>query len=111
MSWSTHACNFFAATDVVNRVEHLRRLMLIHSCIYYEMDANVVSDHKWQEWADELATLQLLHGHKFGFYDTAFDGWDGSTGHHLPLRDAAVVMVAQRLLANPCLTKTVNLFA
>lgn len=111
MDWSKHACNLFAPEGVASRVEHLRRLMLVHSCIYYDMNTNVVNDHKWQEWADELTTLQLLHGHEFGFYDQAFEGWNGSTGYHLPLGDADVIRAAQRLLANPWVSKPVNLFA
>lgn len=99
--WPKKACSLFTTPEVANRVEHLRRLMLIHSCIYYEMNTSVVSDHRWQEWADELTTKQMLFGEAFGFYDKAFAGWDGSTGYHLPLRDVNVVNAAHKLLRNP----------
>ena len=108
MTWPAHACNLFAPPEVVNRVEHLRRLMLIHSCIYYEMNTSVVSDHKWQEWADELTTLQLLYGHEFGFYDKAFSEWTAATGCHLPLNDPDVANAAKKLLR---ITAAVDLFA
>ena len=58
--WRNKASSLFALPEVVSRVEHLRRLMLVHSCIYYELNTNVVSDHKWQEWANELTSLQKI---------------------------------------------------
>lgn len=106
--WTKTPCNLFAPAEVVTRVAHLRRLMLVHSCIYYEMDTNVVSDHKWQEWADELVSLQLLYGEVFGFYDRAFAGWTAATGCHLPLNDPDVTNAAKKLLR---ITAAVDLFA
>lgn len=62
----------------------MRRLLLVHSHIYYRLDDSLVSDHKWQEWADYLALLQCYYGWEAGFYDRYFEDWDGSTGYHLP---------------------------
>lgn len=73
-----------------------RRLMLVHSCIYYKLDDSLVSDHKWQEWADYLAWLQMAYGWQAGFYDQYFEDWDGSTGYHLP--HELVMHVALRLV-------------
>lgn len=113
--WRNKASSLFALPEVVSRVEHLRRLMLVHSCIYYELNTNIVSDHKWQEWANELTSLQMFHGADFGFYDSAFATWDGSTGYHLPLRDVDVLNAARGLLLNPHVKRqheaAVNLFA
>ena len=71
------------------KIKQRRTQMLVHSCIYYEMDKNIVDDSTWQKWADELRDLQkdnpLLC--TIDFYDEAFARWDGSTGHHLPLKD------------------------
>ncbi len=74
--------------------------MLIHSCIYYQMDDNVISDHKWQEWADELQKLQQEHPDKcnIDFFDYEFRDWDGATGTHLPLRHPWVYAKATWLL-------------
>ena len=49
--------------------------MLIHSHIYYEMDDNIVDDHTWQRWADELAEIQDKNPDKckIGFYDKEFE--------------------------------------
>lgn len=58
--------------------------MLVHSFIYYKLDDNIVSDHQWQAWAQELAQLQRQHPKPIGFYDDVFVDWDGSSGFHLP---------------------------
>lgn len=60
--------------------------MLVHSYIYYELDDNIVSDHQWQAWAEELAVLQKAHPKlcKMKYYDKEFADWDGTTGNHLP---------------------------
>lgn len=75
----------------------MRRLLLVHSHIYYRLDDSLVSDHKWQEWADYLARLQCFYGWEAGFYDQAFEDWDGSTGFHLPT-DLFIADRARRLL-------------
>ena len=52
----------FVAFDGSNRIKakirQRRSQMLIHSCLYYEMDDSIVSDDQWQQWADELEVLQ-----------------------------------------------------
>lgn len=66
------------------RIKQRRTQMLIHSHLYYRMDAPIISDDQWQSWADELVTLQREHPGAIGWYDAAFADWDGSTGMHLP---------------------------
>lgn len=61
-------------------IRRRRAQMLVHSYAYYVMDTQLISDHQWQAWADELARINR----PIGFYDKAFEGWDGSTGYHLP---------------------------
>jgi NAD-dependent DNA ligase len=70
------------------KIKQRRAQMLIHSCIYYEMNDNIVTDHKWQEWADELQKLQEDNPDscKIGFFDYEFNNWTGATGNHLPHR-------------------------
>lgn len=68
-------------------VKRLRRNMLVHSYLYYELDRPIISDHDWQVKADTLATVQKKYGVKFGFYDDQFVDWDGSTGMHLQFDD------------------------
>jgi hypothetical protein len=84
--------DFFAPVEdpMVNAVQTLsekirqrRTQMLVHSYLYYEMDENVIDDHKWQEWADELVELQKQRK-DIGFYDEAFADWTGASGAFLP---------------------------
>ena len=70
-----------------NKVIQRRGQMLVHSYIYYHMCDNIISDHKWQDWANDLVTLQDKYGIEHGFYDDVFFGWTGATGHHLPTND------------------------
>ena len=60
--------------------------MLVHSYLYYKKDAPVITDDKWQQWADELTDLQTNYPEaaKLDFYDDVFADWNGSTGMHLP---------------------------
>lgn len=81
-------------------IKQRRAQMLIHSCIYYELNDNLVSDHKWQEWADELDTLQKQYPEKCSikFFDREFANWTGATGNHLPHRHPWVLRKSMWLL-------------
>lgn len=85
---------------LAEKIKQRRAQMLVHSCIYYELNDNIVSDHKWQEWADELEKLQKENPQllNIGFYDQHFQDWDGATGNHLPHRDSWVYNKALYLL-------------
>ena len=81
-------------------IRRRRAQMLIHSCIYYNFDSNLVSDDTWQTWANELAELQNNNPDdcNINFFDKEFVGWDGTTGHHLPLLDPWVIDKARYLM-------------
>lgn len=74
--------------------------MLVHSCIYYKMDQNIISDAQWSRWGTELADLQNRYPEisKQVRWAEAFEDWDGSSGAFLPLDDPWVVNKAQQLL-------------
>lgn len=80
---------FSGIQTIKEKIKQRRAQMLIHSCLYYDMDDSIVSDHCWQKWADELAELQTKYPEccNLDFYDKVFSNWDGSTGYHLPHRD------------------------
>ena len=89
--------------DIVQEINQLRRNMLVHSCIYYELNDNIISDHQWTYMAKRLARIQkrafeAIGPFETGVYDEAFKDWDGSTGHHLPLQDLWVMVKARQLL-------------
>lgn len=85
---------------IKEKIKQRRAQMLIHSCIYYELDGNIVDDHKWQEWAEELDRLQKDNPDciEIGFYDKNFLDWDGTTGAHLPHRNKWVYNKALTML-------------
>ena len=84
-------------SDLIQR----RRLqLLVHSCIYYELDQNIISDKQWDEWARELVKLQKDYPEESKeviWYD-AFKDWDASTGAFLPIKDEWVVRKSKQLL-------------
>ncbi|HIF9256521.1 TPA: DNA ligase LigA-related protein [Photobacterium damselae] len=79
-------------------IKRRRAQMLVHSCIYYELDQSIISDHLWQHWANELAELQAKYPEPIGFYDEEFAGWTGDTGALLPLREPWIVSRSHHLL-------------
>lgn len=72
--------------SLVEKIRQRRVQMLIHSYLYYHLDTPVITDDKWQQWADELTELQKQEK-VIGFYDEVFADWNGSTGMHLPKDD------------------------
>lgn len=81
---------------------HRRRLQIVvHSCIYYRMNENLISDHQWAAWAKELvaAQEQFPKVAEKELWAKEFADFDGSTGFNLPITEAGVVAVARRLLA------------
>ena len=85
---------------VASKIQRRRYQILVHSLLYYELDINLVSDHQWQSWAQELVALQKQYpeaSERVIFYE-AFRKFDGSSGYHLPYKDHQVVTIASRLL-------------
>lgn len=88
-------------TDAIKaKIRQRRAQMLVHSCIYYELNDNVVSDHQWQVWADELEKLQKDNPDccNIDFFDYEFRDWDGATGNHLPHRNPWVYSKAHYVM-------------
>lgn len=81
---------------VSEKIKQRRTQMMVHSYLYYTMDANVIDDDTWQRWADELVELQKRKA-TIGFYDEEFADWTGATGMHLP-KDKWIENRAKRLL-------------
>lgn len=86
--------------QIAELIKRRRLQLLIHSCIYYGMDTNLINDHDFDKWSDELVQLQTQYpdiSKQVDWYD-AFKDWDGSTGAFLPLNDPWVVAHAKYLL-------------
>ena len=86
---------------IPEKIKQRRSQMLVHSCLYYDMDDSIIDDHTWQRWADELSELQNEYPQhcKIGLFDKEFVGWDGTSGYHLPLRDPWVRNKAAQILS------------
>ena len=85
---------------IAEKIQQRRLQMLVHSCIYYEFNQNMLVDTKWDEMARELVKLQEENpdiSKQVIWYD-AFKDWDASTGAFLPLKDEWVVNKAKKLL-------------
>jgi NAD-dependent DNA ligase len=94
---------FFVASnddEIKAKIRQRRAQMLIHSCIYYELDDSIVSDHRWQNWADELEKMQSDNPDccNIGFFDSEFANWTGATGNHLPHRHPWVLSKSRYII-------------
>lgn len=85
---------------IKEKIRQRRSQMLVHSCLYYEMDESIVDDATWQKWADELTVLQEENPKacKLNFYDEHFKDWTGASGAFLPLNDPKVRSKAAYIL-------------
>lgn len=84
------------------RIRQLRRVLLVHSYLYYSTDKALVTDSQWDAWAKELVWLQSAYPYigQFLEYHEAFKDFDGSTGYNLPWNDNEIVKVANNLVRN-----------
>lgn len=92
---------------IAEKIQQRRYQLLIHSCIYYHLNQNIISDKKWDEWARELKTLQEHYpniSEKVMLYEY-FKDWDASTGAFLPITLPWVVGKAQQLLGKTVIVK------
>lgn len=90
------------ATDdeLIALINRRRRQILVHSVIYYKLGDNIISDHQWQDWANELDALQKAFpdiANKCVYAD-AFKKFDPCSGFNLPLDDPWAVNKARQLL-------------
>ena len=85
---------------IAELIQRRRLQMLVHSCIYYDMDSSLITDKQFDDWGKELVKLQSNYPEIASrvCYAEAFKDWDASTGAFLPLRDPWVIRKAQQLL-------------
>ena len=93
--------------EIAELIQQRRYQLLIHSCIYYHLNTNLISDKKWDEWAKELVELQNSYptiSEAVTLYKY-FKDWDASTGAFLPITEQWVVEVARSLIRKPVVTE------
>lgn len=86
---------------VASRIERRRRQVLVHSILYYRLDASLIPDATYDAWAQELIALQRQYPEVSEVVDymrDAFRDFTSSTGYDLPLDDERANAVAQDLL-------------
>lgn len=83
--------------EIINR---RRRQILVHSCIYYRFNQNIISDHTYDKWSKELSQLQRMHPEAANrcVYSEYFKDFDGSSGFDLPYHLPEIVRNALRLI-------------
>jgi len=78
-----------------------RRLqILVHSCIYYTFNQNLISDQQWSDWGRELVQLQKEYPDIAASvdYHQDFKDFDASTGYDLSYRNPEIMNKARWLL-------------
>jgi hypothetical protein len=85
--------------NIAEKIQQRRLQILVHSCIYYEYNKNIISDRQFDIWGKELVQLQKDYPDIASqiIYADAFEGFDASTGFDLPIRDEWVMKKASKL--------------
>ncbi len=86
--------------NIISLIRRRRRQILVHSCLYYKMDTNLITDEEFDKWCGELRELHKKYPQymEIGCYDAAFKKWGGFSGYDLPTNDPDIIKVANRLL-------------
>lgn len=100
---------------IVSLIRRRRLQILVHSCIYYRFNTNIIPDHQYDEWGKQLVELQRKHGViKIDCYDKEFEEWqpvegNSFSGFRLPIWEEKIISLAERLIkANAEFEKTKN---
>ena len=81
-----------------------RQQILVHSCLYYRFDTNLIEDYQYDRIGKSLAELQIKYPelskeveYKYKAFETfGQEGW--CSGYKLPTSDPDVVRKAKRLM-------------
>lgn len=86
--------------DISSKITRLRHQLLVHSCLYYRFNTNIISDHKFDEISNELVKLQTQYPYVASecIYHEHFKGFDGSSGYDLPYHLDEVIQRTLKLL-------------
>lgn len=86
--------------DIHELIQRRRLQILVHSCLYYRLNTNIISDTTFDKWSKELYQLQIDYPEIAVqvTYHEAFKEFDGSSGYDLPYHDLDIQTKARRLL-------------
>lgn len=85
--------------QIAEKIQQRRYQMLVHSCLYYHLNNNIISDKQWDSWARELRDLQNQFpeiSKQVTLYEY-FKDWDASTGAFLPITESWVIVKARQV--------------
>jgi hypothetical protein len=87
-------------TDTRELIRRRWMQVLIHSCIYYRLNASVIEDNQWNKWARELYDLvkkypKIAQGM---IYHEALLKFDPATGFDLPISQPYIVKRAEAII-------------
>ena len=87
---------------IAERIKQLRVNIIVHSCIYYNLNDNIISDNQFDKWSMELVRLQNAYPDIAANvrYADEFKNWTGVSGFDLPINDPYWINYAQYVLAN-----------
>lgn len=96
---------FEQSTDnIKSEILRRRKQILVHSCLYYQYNTNLIEDWQYDKIAKRLAELQIAHpdiSNSLGYHDKDFKGFGEDhcySGFNLPRSSPEVVATAERLL-------------
>lgn len=86
--------------QIAELIHRRRQQLLVHSCIYYRFDCNIVSDNAFDGWCHQLINLQKNFPEiaDQGIYAKEFKSLDHASGFDLPFNSPEVVDKARYLL-------------
>lgn len=99
------------------QLSQFQRYILVHCCLYYEMDQSVIDDADYQilvdQYLEAVANSKQLFVKQKSKYWYVFKGFDGSTGYHLVSNldeeDADYIMLlARNVLASYMKGREIN---
>ena len=96
--------NLFSKEEqkIADEIKRLRKIILVHSVIYYRMNTNIISDFQFDKFAKLLKKLQNQYpkiSEQVELYKKDFKNWDGCSGFSLPLGDIWANNKARYLLS------------
>lgn len=96
---------FKQSTDnIKSEMLRRRKQILVHSCLYYQFNTNLIEDWQYDKIARRLAELQIVYpdvSNNLGYHDKEFKdfGLDHCySGFNLPRSSPEVAAAAQRLI-------------
>ena len=89
--------------SVATKIKRLRRIILVHSCIYYHYGENLVDDAQFDKWGWELKELEKQNPEIAATVEFAkeFKGYAESnttSGYDLPYTLPEIMRKAEQLL-------------